>query len=143
LFFVSVTFIDKLILLFLDSPSTFGLPENLLATWEIVQSQRTVSKLRESEGGNLKAAAGGDFFFNDWSAQLTPILAFWKKLNQSSDLLQATVSEVRGSEDPLLEMLSTELHFAVSLVSLFIIVLQSINHCYLAKTHPRLFVFGP
>jgi hypothetical protein len=61
--------------------------------------------------------AGGDFVFSEWSTQLTPILAFWKKLNQSSDLLQANVAELRESSDPLLEMLSSELHFAVALVS--------------------------
>lgn len=54
--------------------------------------------------------------FSEWSAQLTPILAFWKKLNQSSDLLQANVAELKESGDPLIEMLSTELHFAVALV---------------------------
>jgi dynein heavy chain 2 len=100
-----------------DSPSTFGLPENLLTTWEIAQSQRTVGKLRESERDNFGAKDNSDFVFGEWSNQLNPILAFWKKLNQSSDLLQSNVAEVRGSEDPLLEMLSTELYFAVGLVS--------------------------
>lgn len=75
--------------------------------------------MRESERDNLKARDTGDFIFGEWTSQLTPTLAFWKKLNQSSDLLQAHVAEVRGSEDPLLEMLSTELHFAVALVSFF------------------------
>lgn len=55
--------------------------------------------------------------FSEWSSQLTPILAFWKKLNQSSDLLQTRVDQTKERNDPLLEMLSTELHFAIGLVN--------------------------
>ncbi|KAI6195343.1 Cytoplasmic dynein 2 heavy chain 1 [Aphelenchoides besseyi] len=97
-----------------DSPSIFGLPENLLSTWEVAQSQKTITKLRafhiETETNET------DFVFSEWSNQLIPILASWKKLNQNSDLHQQVVTEVRGSGDPVLEMLSTELHFGVLLL---------------------------
>uniref|UniRef100_A0A1I7SKK8 AAA_lid_11 domain-containing protein n=1 Tax=Bursaphelenchus xylophilus TaxID=6326 RepID=A0A1I7SKK8_BURXY len=92
-----------------DKPSLFGLPENLGATYELEQSRQTINSLRSmqkySRSSTLEA-------FSQWAKKLQPVLAFWKRLHQQNDLLQAELKD-SDSTDPIIDMLNTEMHFGI------------------------------
>ena len=97
-----------------DQPKFFGLPENILFSWEISQSSKTIAQIR-----NLLVDSGTSkgFSKNAWNAVLNPILGLWKRLNQGSTLHSMDLPSPVPSDDPIAEVLSLEYVHAVSLVS--------------------------
>jgi hypothetical protein len=71
----------------------------------------------------MRSAAGASKFEREkWSSELSPILSLWKKLNQSSGLIQhkltgaARTSRGSAEKDPVSAFVDLEFGSAVSLV---------------------------
>ena len=95
-----------------DDPKMFGLPENILFSWEISQSSKTINQMR-----NLLIESSGTQFSKDsWNTNLTPILSLWKRLNQGSSLHSMEVPAPKPSDDPIAELLSLEYVHAVKIM---------------------------
>uniref|UniRef100_A0A914XX81 Cytoplasmic dynein 2 heavy chain 1 n=1 Tax=Panagrolaimus superbus TaxID=310955 RepID=A0A914XX81_9BILA len=96
-----------------DHPKFFGLPENILFSWEISQSSKTIGQIR-----NLLVNSGTSTGFSRevWNTELSSILGLWKRLNQGSTLHSMDLPEAVPSEDPIAEVLSLEFVHAISLM---------------------------
>ncbi len=64
-----------------DQPSFFGLPANIDRSSQRTVSGRVISQLKVV----MRSKTSGERFDRAvWSAELSPILSLWKKLNQVS-----------------------------------------------------------
>jgi len=61
-----------------DSPSYFGLPENIDRSSQRMSSSSVITQLKILKRADTRAAK---FDREVWSAELNPILTLWKKLN--------------------------------------------------------------
>ena len=64
-----------------DSPSYFGLPENIDRSLQRMDSSAVITKLKILKRADTRAAK---FDREVWANELNPILALWKKLNTVS-----------------------------------------------------------
>ncbi|CAI5438007.1 unnamed protein product [Caenorhabditis angaria] len=86
-----------------DEPFLFGLPENIKYSWQIVESDRTISSIRTLVLGDSKNA------MKDSRESVEQIIALWRKLCTSAgDLHKKAIPEALRSEDPIIEVLSLE-----------------------------------
>ena len=101
-----------------DKPSAFGLPANIERSYQRSRSSETISQLRAL----MRSAVGGSKFEREkWSAELSPILNLWKKLNQGSSLLQMKAAPPGGdenssSQDPIAAFVQLEHYNGVVLI---------------------------
>ncbi|KAF4787703.1 hypothetical protein TURU_168391 [Turdus rufiventris] len=97
-----------------DKPDFFGLPANIARSSQRIISSQVISQLRIL---SRSVTAGCKFDREIWSAELSPILNLWKKLNQNSNLIHQKVSppaEQQGS--PILSFITLEQFNAIRLV---------------------------
>ena len=102
-----------------DKPSMFGLPANIQQAYQRTRSLETLQQLRIM----MRSAEGASKFEREkWSTELSPILSLWKKLNQSSGLIQyKAAAGARGSlasaeKDPVAAFVELEFNNAVTLI---------------------------
>ena len=65
----------------IDKPAYFGLPANIERSWQAHASQAAVGELRKLARLDTRVTR---FEKELWSQELTPVLNFWKKLNQGT-----------------------------------------------------------
>ena len=65
----------------MDRPAYFGLPANIERSWQAQASQAAIGELRKLARLDTRATR---FDKELWSQELTPVLNFWKKLNQGT-----------------------------------------------------------
>ncbi|NXI65822.1 DYHC2 protein, partial [Anseranas semipalmata] len=97
-----------------DKPEFFGLPANIARSSQRMISSQVISQLRIL---SRSVSAGCKFDREIWSAELSPVLNLWKKLNQNSNLIHQKVSlpmERQGS--PILSFITLEQFSAIRLV---------------------------
>ncbi|XP_040400085.1 cytoplasmic dynein 2 heavy chain 1 isoform X2 [Cygnus olor] len=97
-----------------DKPDFFGLPANIARSSQRMISSQVISQLRIL---SRSVSAGCKFDREIWSAELSPVLNLWKKLNQNSNLIHQKVSlpvEQQGS--PILSFITLEQFSAIRLV---------------------------
>ena len=63
----------------MDRPAYFGLPVNIERSSQVQASQAAIGELRKLARLDTRATR---FYKELWSQELTPVLNFWKKLNQ-------------------------------------------------------------
>uniref|UniRef100_A0A7E4URM5 Cytoplasmic dynein 2 heavy chain 1 n=1 Tax=Panagrellus redivivus TaxID=6233 RepID=A0A7E4URM5_PANRE len=97
-----------------DEPKMFGLPENILFSWEITQSGKTLTQMRTLAVG--ATATGAQFDRDAWNLTLSPLLATWKRLNQGATLVSMTVPVAQPSDDPIAEVVGLEFTHAITIV---------------------------
>ncbi|CAG0920502.1 unnamed protein product, partial [Notodromas monacha] len=98
-----------------DKPSYFGLPANMEGVVERNTSSEVISQLRVL----MRVADSVDSFDREkWSAELSPVLNLWKKLNQGSDMHKAKLSppDLANSDQPVTSFLQLEYYNAVLVV---------------------------
>lgn len=102
-----------------DKPSMFGLPANIQQAYQRSRSSETLQHLRIL----MRSAEGASKFEREkWSVELSPIMSLWKKLNQSSSLIQFKLTGVgrasRGSaqKEPVAAFVDLEFSNAVKLI---------------------------
>ena len=98
-----------------DKPSMFGLPENIMQSYQRTQSSITISQLRTL----MRSVQGASKFEKDkWHNELNPILNLWKKLNQGSNLLQLKMNppSEESTKDPIKAFVQLEFFNAVNLI---------------------------
>ena len=98
-----------------DNPAMFGLPENIMQSYQRTRSNLTISQLRTL----MRSVQVGSKFERDkWNNELNPLLNLWKKLNQGSNLLQMKISAPSESStsDPVKAFVHLEFYNAVNLV---------------------------
>lgn len=96
-----------------DNPSFFGLPRNIVFSWEISKSAESIGRLRHLQ---TQATAKSGFSREAWNTLLSPILNLWKRLNQNSNMHSMDEPSPTPSDDPIVEVLSLEFAHAVRLV---------------------------
>uniref|UniRef100_A0A8B9QUJ2 Cytoplasmic dynein 2 heavy chain 1 n=1 Tax=Anas platyrhynchos TaxID=8839 RepID=A0A8B9QUJ2_ANAPL len=97
-----------------DKPDFFGLPANIARSSQRMISSQVISQLRIL---SRSVSAGCKFDREIWSAELSPVLNLWKKLNQNSNLIHRKVSlpvEQQGS--PISSFITLEQFSAIRLV---------------------------
>uniref|UniRef100_A0A8C3BC42 Cytoplasmic dynein 2 heavy chain 1 n=1 Tax=Cairina moschata TaxID=8855 RepID=A0A8C3BC42_CAIMO len=97
-----------------DKPDFFGLPANIARSSQRMISSQVISQLRIL---SRSVSAGCKFDREIWSAELSPVLNLWKKLNQNSNLIHQKVSlpvEQQGS--PISSFITLEQFSAIRLV---------------------------
>ena len=62
-----------------DKPSMFGLPENIMQSYQRTRSSLTITQLRLLM---RSIELSGKFEKDKWHQELNPVLNYWKKLNQ-------------------------------------------------------------
>lgn len=98
-----------------DSPSMFGLPENIMQSYQRTCSSLTISQLRTL----MRSVQGAAKFEKDkWHNELNPILNLWKKLNQGSTLLQLKLNapSEESAGDPIKAFVQLEFYNGVNLI---------------------------
>ena len=98
-----------------DNPAMFGLPENIMQSYQRTRSTQTISQLRTL----MRSVQGASKFEREkWNNELNPILNLWKKLNQGSNLLQMKMNAPNetSSADPVKAFVQLEFFNAVNLV---------------------------
>ena len=105
-----------------DKPSMFGLPANIQQAYQRTRSTATLQQLKIL----MRSAEGASKFEREkWSTELSPVLTLWKKLNQSSGLIQHKVQvSSRGSQgstekDPVAAFVELEFNNGVTLIQVF------------------------
>jgi dynein heavy chain 2 len=78
-----------------DTPSYFGLPENIDRSSQKMASSAVITQLKILKRADTRAAK---FDRDIWAAELTPILTLWKKLNTGQTLIHAKVSPLPGGK---------------------------------------------
>ena len=68
-----------------DKPSFFGLPANIERSHQRNISTKVLGQLKQLR---LSSEVAARFDREKWTAELSPVLALWKKLNQGTGLLQ-------------------------------------------------------
>ena len=97
-----------------DKPSMFGLPENIMQSYQRTRSSLTITQLRLLM---RSIELSGKFEKDKWHQELNPVLNYWKKLNQGSSLLQLKlVAPNDQSTDPIKAFVQLEFFNAVHLV---------------------------
>ncbi|KAH7718366.1 cytoplasmic dynein 2 heavy chain 1-like protein [Aphelenchoides avenae] len=96
-----------------DNPTFFGLPRNIVFSWEISKSAESIAKLRHLQ---TQATAKSGFSRDAWNTMLSPILNLWKRLNQHSNMHAMDEPAPTPSDDPIAEVLSLEFVHAVRLM---------------------------
>ncbi|CAG2057091.1 unnamed protein product [Timema podura] len=84
-----------------DKPEYFGLPANVERSLQRTTSREVISQLN-----TLTRPVEGVTKFDreEWQLRLAPVLNLWKKLNQSSDLIQLKIPDLvesSGAKGPL------------------------------------------
>ena len=98
-----------------DKPSMFGLPENIMQSYQRTRSTLIIGQLRTL----MRSRQGASKFEKEkWHNELNPILNLWKKLNQGSNLLQMKISapNEKSSTDPVSAFVQLEFYNGVILV---------------------------
>ena len=98
-----------------DKPSLFGLPANIMQSYQRSRSTVTISQLRTL----MRSVQGASFIDKDkWQHELNPILNLWKKLNQGSNLLQLKLNPPSEdtARDPIRAFVQLEFYNAVNLI---------------------------
>ncbi|CAL1265870.1 unnamed protein product [Larinioides sclopetarius] len=100
-----------------DSPSLFGLPENIERSVQCTSSRKMIDQLKRL----LRPIEIADKFdVHRWNSELSPILVLWKKLNQGSNIihLQLTAPQFNqmAEEPPILSFIRLEYYSGVRLV---------------------------
>ncbi|CAI8045536.1 Cytoplasmic dynein 2 heavy chain 1 [Geodia barretti] len=108
-----------------DSHALFGLPANIEQSLQRTISSKVLSQLRVV----ARAEGSAERFDREvWSAELSPLLNLWKKLNQGSELITKKVSPPSDKlESPVLAFVSLERFNAVRLVQKVHSSLASLN----------------
>uniref|UniRef100_A0A914HVR0 Cytoplasmic dynein 2 heavy chain 1 n=1 Tax=Globodera rostochiensis TaxID=31243 RepID=A0A914HVR0_GLORO len=128
-----------------DRPELMFLPRNIMLSWDLVQSDAAIAKLRrlftavalsQQIAPSVEESSDTKIFSKRlWNDSLGPILSLWKKLNQQNpQLLQSAQEEqkqrpisasrsekahptVSGhEEDPLVEMLQLEFVYSLKML---------------------------
>ena len=73
-----------------DKPAFFGLPDNIERSHQRNVSSKVLGQLKQLR---LSAEVAARFDRERWTAELSPVLALWKKLNQGTGLLQMKLSQ--------------------------------------------------
>lgn len=98
-----------------DQPAMFGLPENIMQSFQRTRSNQAINQLRTL----MRSTNGASKFEKEkWHSELNPILNLWKKLNQGSTLLQMKTNAPTeaSSSDPIKAFVQLEFFNAVKLV---------------------------
>ncbi|GFR12638.1 cytoplasmic dynein 2 heavy chain 1 [Trichonephila clavata] len=100
-----------------DSPSLFGLPENIERSAQCNSSRKMIDQLKRL----LRPIEIADKFdVHRWNVELSPILVLWKKLNQGSQLihLQLTAPQFNqmADEPPIISFIRLEYYSGVRLI---------------------------
>lgn len=109
-----------------DNPSLFGLPANISATREMAETIETLRQIRKMQIVDTSKVA---FDRDIWSKALSPILTLWKRLNSQSTLHSMSIPVSRHTDDLILEIISLEYVYAVTLVQKVHKFLSVINKC--------------
>nr|CAD7594420.1 unnamed protein product [Timema genevievae] len=90
-----------------DKPEYFGLPANVERSLQRTTSREVISQLNSNYyQSTLTRPVEGVTKFDreEWQLRLAPVLNLWKKLNQSSDLIQLKIPDLvesSGAKGPL------------------------------------------
>ncbi|GIY93479.1 cytoplasmic dynein 2 heavy chain 1 [Caerostris extrusa] len=111
-----------------DSPSLFGLPENIERSAQCTSSRKMIDQLKRL----LRPIEIADKFdVHRWNVELSPILVLWKKLNQGSQIihLQLTAPQFNqmAEEPPIISFIRLEYYSGVRLVQSIHASLASIS----------------
>ena len=99
-----------------DSPSYFGLPENIDQSLQRNISGKVQTQLRSMSQAEEKSVK---FDKHVWGTELSPLLNLWKRLNQPVNLVQLkpqVPSVQSGGKDPVVSFLHLERYNALKLV---------------------------
>ncbi|CAB3978327.1 cytoplasmic dynein 2 heavy chain 1-like [Paramuricea clavata] len=97
-----------------DKPSFFGLPANIDRSAQRIVSSQVISQLKVLMRSTV---AAHKFDREKWSAELSPFLNLWKKLNQGSQLIQMKLAPPADKgESPVTSFVQLERYNAVRLV---------------------------
>lgn len=126
-----------------DSPSVFGLPENIERAWEQRIASKIISEIKSkyllskicvlsnskkmslSFFSDLDLIKDASFTFNKEKFQkgLTPFITFWKKLNQNQEFLGLSNEDIKNCSSAVKIFITEEFNFALNLI-------QKIHQCF-------------
>ncbi|VDN60500.1 unnamed protein product [Dracunculus medinensis] len=109
-----------------DNPVLFGLPANIVSSWQMIQSGTMISQLKQMQLGSDRQPKFDRLVL---CTTLSPILSIWKRLNSQTTFHSMQIPEVKDSDDPILEILSVEYIFAINLVQIIHSSLSNLNKC--------------
>ncbi|RZC33069.1 cytoplasmic dynein 2 heavy chain 1 [Asbolus verrucosus] len=96
-----------------DSPSNFGLPENIGRAWEKQTSNDIVGKLKTillSKEVSLK------FDRDYWQRNLSPFMILWKKLNQGHDFVRMSLPNLTAKNSSIETFMAEEFLNSIHLI---------------------------
>ncbi|VDM98199.1 unnamed protein product [Thelazia callipaeda] len=116
-----------------NSSVLLGLPANISTTRLITEGQETIYKIRNLQIVNAEDLATDR---NEWNKLLGPILSLWKRLISHSALHSMNKRSLQHTDDLILEIISLEYGYAVTVIQNVHIYLAAISRCLRGNQPP-------